>query len=832
MTDEERERDAAEKREWHAAQVRAYQAIEPRYRMLATAVEAALRRGVAECVPLAMVQARVKSVASFAEKAVRKYPDLANPVNELFDLCGGRVITHTVPEVERLCAWVEAHFGLSPADRENVQERLGTSEFGYSCVHYRIAVRPSSPFVRRLPAKTRRAVDGLKLEIQVRTFLQHVWGDVAHDRLYKPGFEVPPRWHRLAARLAAMLEEGDRAFAELAQGVDAYRDHHGVWVDRKRAETELETLAHVTEALPRDEGAALKLAQAAAAVGAWKQVIDALGAFVSSRNGRVHRELGRARLRLAPASDSAALAAARQSLARAIESDPSDDEALALVAESWAGVDAARERSHRARAFERAPTNPYHLCALLSCEVESHAGGAVTALASARPLIRQAIERCRDRADAHLDWPLAFYAAGRLQLFAGAPDEALKSYCKALEVTRRDWRGEGARLLRQEASELLRLSGARFAICGLDEVAALLDLGRRVEEARSRESQDDAFGNVLILAGDTSRGWGRRRADVDRRLRAALRDFRGTIVSGGTRTGICELAARIGARSRGRIRTIGYVPARLPRGAVLDLRYSEIRRTPGARDFSVREVLRYWNDLLTSGVAAPDVKLVGVGGGDLSALEYRIAAALDARVALVADSGDAAEGMLEDRDWSDVANVMPVPDDEATFDALLSDAKTALDDAALEVGGRHVHDAYRASRLTGLGGQDRSLLLWSQLDEGLKRSNRAQVAFIERAISAEGYRVERGGPMDQPIRFELSELERLAEREHGRWNAERLLQGWKPAEERDVARKESPYLVPWDRVPERIKEQDRQAVANWPAVLLAMGYTIRRRRGR
>ena len=43
-------------------------------------------------------------------------------------------------------------------------------------------------------------------------------------------------------------------------------------------------------------------------------------------------------------------------------------------------------------------------------------------------------------------------------------------------------------------------------------------------------------------------------------------------------------------------------------------------------------------------------------------------------------------------------------------------------------------------------------------------------------------------------------IRRLAEMEHGRWNVERLSYGWRHAEEKDVARKLNPCLVPWPKL--------------------------------
>ena len=70
------------------------------------------------------------------------------------------------------------------------------------------------------------------------------------------------------------------------------------------------------------------------------------------------------------------------------------------------------------------------------------------------------------------------------------------------------------------------------------------------------------------------------------------------------------------------------------------------------------------------------------------------------------------------------------------------------------------------------------------------------------------------------------QIEIMAELEHGRWNAERLLGGWKLGVVRDYAKKTSPSLVSWKDLPADIKEFDRDAVRNIPARLKARGYEL------
>jgi hypothetical protein len=44
-----------------------------------------------------------------------------------------------------------------------------------------------------------------------------------------------------------------------------------------------------------------------------------------------------------------------------------------------------------------------------------------------------------------------------------------------------------------------------------------------------------------------------------------------------------------------------------------------------------------------------------------------------------------------------------------------------------------------------------------------------------------------------------------------------------------VEKRISPYLVSWNRLPESVKDRDRQAVRNIPKLLASLGLEIRRR---
>jgi hypothetical protein len=160
---------------------------------------------------------------------------------------------------------------------------------------------------------------------------------------------------------------------------------------------------------------------------------------------------------------------------------------------------------------------------------------------------------------------------------------------------------------------------------------------------------------VFILAGGASGEDAASNAAASRLFVAAFSGISGTLISGGTTSGIAGIAGEVAAAHPG-IAALGYLPRTLPGGAKRDRRYAGFRTTR-AGEFSVAECLAYWEDLVEAGVPPGAVKLLGWGGGPIAALEYRVAVALGARVGLVSGSGRAADAMARERAWSRSANL-------------------------------------------------------------------------------------------------------------------------------------------------------------------------------
>jgi hypothetical protein len=268
--------------------------------------------------------------------------------------------------------------------------------------------------------------------------------------------------------------------------------------------------------------------------------------------------------------------------------------------------------------------------------------------------------------------PRAYFNLGMFHLLLGQPYDSLSMYTQAIQV------GPTDRMIETSLRRLDRLAVIQKMTPGYDWVHRLLGLGRAVkfqdetslEQIRNLATAGAApiSGQVVILAGGTS---GEVRSEVYQPLlEEGFQGFQGTIIAGGTTSGICGLVGKVQAAHPQTIITIGYVPAHLPAGTEIDPQYREIRATDG-QYFSALEALQYWCDMIACGISPGQVKLIGINGGKISAFEYRLALMLGARVAAIESSGREAAGLFKDPFWGNAKNLQRLAADKKEIESFL-----------------------------------------------------------------------------------------------------------------------------------------------------------------
>jgi voltage-gated potassium channel Kch len=119
---------------------------------------------------------------------------------------------------------------------------------------------------------------------------------------------------------------------------------------------------------------------------------------------------------------------------------------------------------------------------------------------------------------------------------------------------------------------------------------------------------------------------------------------------------------------------------------------------------------------------------------------------------------------------------------------------------------------------------------WASLSDNVKESTRHQADHLEiklRNIDCIVEKVENRAV--QVYQLTSKEVEELSKLEHARWMAERRLDGWTHTKgEENINTKTSPYLVPWNELPEKKKGTYRQLVRKIPELLADYGLEIQK----
>lgn len=181
----------------------------------------------AEGIEFAQIDCRTKTVESLVEKIKRKKDKYANPLLEVTDLVGLRVISYYAEDVPKIGTLLRREFAVDEANSRDAAANRAVDQFGYSSVHYIVSVEP-----RRAQLVEWRRFDGLKAEIQVRTVMQHAWAAVNHKLTYKSEQELPRELHRDLSRLSALLELADKEFSDLRRGAAEIRSDYEEHLER------------------------------------------------------------------------------------------------------------------------------------------------------------------------------------------------------------------------------------------------------------------------------------------------------------------------------------------------------------------------------------------------------------------------------------------------------------------------------------------------------------------------------------------------------------------------------------------------------------------------
>lgn len=215
-----------------SAAIKWYRKNRPTYRSLASKVEAIIKENLEQSkMQCHSVTSRGKGLKSFTDKA--KSGKYADPINEIKDMAGIRVITYLESDVRKVADVIERLFDIDKAHSLDQSQLLGSDRLGYKSVHY-IAKFDK----RRCELPEYKIYENLPFEIQIRSLLQHTWAEIEHDRNYKFSGKLPSKLERRFYLVAGMLEVADSEFVAIAEEIDKYKS--GVSDELKKGDLNIE----------------------------------------------------------------------------------------------------------------------------------------------------------------------------------------------------------------------------------------------------------------------------------------------------------------------------------------------------------------------------------------------------------------------------------------------------------------------------------------------------------------------------------------------------------------------------------------------------------------
>lgn len=125
-----------------------------------------------------------------------KYEKLA----DVTDLAGVRIVTYFPDEVDLVAAVVRKELDIDWEHSIDKRQLFDPDRFGYLSLHY-VATLSS----QRTGLTEYRRFDRCRLEVQLRSILQHTWAEIEHDLGCKTAQVIPRELRRRFSRLARSI---------------------------------------------------------------------------------------------------------------------------------------------------------------------------------------------------------------------------------------------------------------------------------------------------------------------------------------------------------------------------------------------------------------------------------------------------------------------------------------------------------------------------------------------------------------------------------------------------------------------------------------------------
>jgi tetratricopeptide (TPR) repeat protein len=397
----------------------------------------------------------------------------------------------------------------------------------------------------------------------------------------------------------------------------------------------------------------LRIVKLARAVEKWDLNIKLLTDFVNYNNPSVLRELGLALYKYHAKNPTGnEYQQGQKYLEEAIKLDPEDTDALTCLGGSWKKLNLEKALECYNRSYNINPDDTYTGVNYFITNITLNKK--LDILDYSLPAIKNIIKISEEQISVGINIPWAYLNNGLFKLFSKDVNGSLNNYLLGIKFSTAGW------MVSTHLDDLDSLSMVDNELEGINLVKQLLLLGLAIRfnniDAKIRLEREYGVKErnlslpLVIITGSTKMSKEELGDDLQKKLLDASKDYKGMIISGSTVAGVCDLVGDIQKSYPNSIKTIGYIPKDLPSHVKIDIRYSNIHQTIGT-DFSFLEALQYWTDIVLNEITISDIKLLGIGGGKISAFEYRLALIFGAYVGILEKIVGSGLKLLQDPSW-------------------------------------------------------------------------------------------------------------------------------------------------------------------------------------
>ncbi len=758
-----------------------YARIAEDYECYARVLREVLERLCSGVAPQSIVQVRAKKVASFTEKLVRKnYCDGGrNPFDRCTDLCGGRVITQTMDQANEIAAFIEKHFNVDYQNSLDAGKRLSTKEFGYRSLHYVISIKSDN----LLGMDTKPEITGdLKAEIQIRTMLQHAWSDCVHDRLYKSPFKVMDKYERDSSRIAAALEVIDNQFKDFIYDFDKYSINFTSYLP-ENAVLKIISNNNIIKNLEASERSkrpyAYKNAELYTSLGMYAEAVEQLSPYVNEQNA------------LTLPSEAVTLGYALCSLADfdLMSKDfVRGEKLLKAIEEQYRYLDT--DRSNLWLKEKKLYTKT--LVCLADCVIYSGMNPSLAENALSRAYRLEPENPYILNRIIEVTWG----ASGRFEMLSGAIANGV-SICRAHIASEIELPNAYLAMGRLE----LAAENNDAALEAYSQAINYVNLHKDIRHASIIElfKTERIFLNKTVHSREAARL-------IIKLINNAIRHW-----ESGDAPQSEELVG------------VGHFNI-----DVSEIIHINLDDEPFAQIDSIDELI---------GDGSKRYLVVVSGGGHKASLYCQIFVSQGHKLLIYDDASK--QPLANNSLYADSHTIAAIPYEKETLLGLFAKRLTDFDEETIITAARLTHDNYKniqdaklqriLDRCTEQFFRDTPAALpWEELPEDYRHANIDQVRYWLTIFGLCGYEIVQRDANANLYQIPSDDLEHMAKLEHGRWNAERLLQGWRYAPVRDDAKKLHDCITCWDNLTDEIKMFDREAIKTAVRMLHGLGYTLRR----